>query len=123
VRVDAVLTYTDLGERGDVPSATVRMVYSLLKLPDQPMAPRLADVRVGTMGYPLDDYGQDAKRPYRVQYQARWRLEKRAPEAKLSEPVTPIEIWIDPATPLKWRPWVKRGIESWNPAFEECGCR
>ena len=29
--------------------------------------------------------------------------------------------WIDPATPTKWVPFVKKGIEDWQPAFEAAG--
>ncbi len=110
VTVEAVLTYSGLEHEGeDLPSATIRVVYSFLKLPDEPMTPRLADARIGSMGQEFDDFGQDGKRPYKLQYQARWRLDR------------PLEVWIDPATPLVWRPYVKRAIESWNPAFAQCG--
>ncbi|MCZ6778438.1 MAG: zinc-dependent metalloprotease, partial [Acidobacteria bacterium] len=54
-------------------------------------------------------------------YITRWRLEKKNPKAKLSEPVKPIEYYVDPATPAKWVPYIKRGIEKWQPAFEEAG--
>jgi hypothetical protein len=39
----------------------------------------------------------------------------------LSEPVKPIVYWIDPATPTKWAPYLKKGVESWNVAFEAAG--
>ena len=42
-------------------------------------------------------------------YITRWRLEKKDPAAALSEPVKPIVYYIDPATPAKWVPYVKRG--------------
>jgi hypothetical protein len=53
----------------------------------------------------------------------RFRLEKKDPNAAVSEPVKPIVFYIDPATPAKWVPFVKRGIESWQPAFEAAGFR
>ena len=37
------------------------------------------------------------------------------------EPVKPIVYWIDPATPAKWVPYMKKGIESWQAAFEAAG--
>ncbi len=33
----------------------------------------------------------------------------------------PIVYWIDPATPAKWVPYMKKGIESWQAAFEAAG--
>ena len=48
----------------------------------------------------------------------RYRLEKRDPNAEISEPVKPIVYYVDPATPAKWVPYVKKGIEDWQPAFE-----
>ncbi|HSQ19430.1 MAG TPA: zinc-dependent metalloprotease, partial [Blastocatellia bacterium] len=35
--------------------------------------------------------------------------------------VKPIVYYVDPATPTKWVPYVKRGIEKWQAAFEEAG--
>ena len=29
--------------------------------------------------------------------------------------------YLDPATPTKWRPYFKQGIEDWNTAFEKAG--
>ena len=33
----------------------------------------------------------------------------------------PIVYYVDPATPTKWIPWIKKGIEDWQPAFEAAG--
>ena len=30
-------------------------------------------------------------------------------------------FYIDPATPKKWVPYLKKGIEDWNVAFEAAG--
>ena len=46
---------------------------------------------------------------------------KKDPNAAISEPVKPIVYYIDPATPTKWVPYLKRGVESWQPAFEAAG--
>ena len=102
-------------------SATVELHHSMVKLPENPMAPRLYDDRVGYFTVNQMDYGRDEQRAPRRQYIARWRLEKKDPSAELSEPVKPIVYWIDSATPTKWVPWVKRGIEDWQKAFEAAG--
>ena len=102
-------------------SASVVMHYSMVKLPENPMMPRLFDERVGYFTVQQYDYGRDEHRAQRRRYIARWRLEKKDPAAALSEPVKPIVYYVDPATPAKWVPFIKRGIESWQPAFEEAG--
>ncbi len=56
-----------------------------------------------------------------ARYITRWRLEKKDPNAELSEPVKPIVYYVDPATPTKWVKWIKKGIEDWQPAFEAAG--
>jgi len=102
-------------------SATVLMHYSMVKLPEKPMMPRLYDERVGYFTVRQLDYSQDEHRAPRRAYITRWRLEKKDPNAPLSEPVKPIVYYVDPATPAKWVPYVKRGIEKWQEAFEEAG--
>ena len=102
-------------------SATVLMHYSMVKLPDQPMQPRLFDPRVGYFSVRHEDFGQDEHRAPHRTYITRWRLEKKDPGAALSEPVKPIVYYVDPATPTKWIPYVKAAIESWQPAFEAAG--
>jgi hypothetical protein len=102
-------------------SASVLMHYSMVKLPEQPMMPRLFDERVGYFSIQQVDYGVDEHRAPRRRYITRWRLEKKNPGAALSEPVKPIVYWVDSATPEKWRPYVRRGVEQWQKAFEAAG--
>jgi hypothetical protein len=102
-------------------SSTVLMHYSMVKLPEKPMMPRLFDERVGYFTHGTMDYGQDEHRAPRRRYIARYRLEKKDPNAAMSEPVKPITYWIDPATPTKWVSWIKKGVEDWQEAFEEAG--
>ncbi|HYL98853.1 MAG TPA: zinc-dependent metalloprotease, partial [Blastocatellia bacterium] len=102
-------------------SATIEMHYSLVKLPEDPMKPRLEDKRVGFFSVDQMDYGRDEHRAPERRYITRWRLEKKDPNAALSEPVKPIVYYIDPATPEKWRPYLKKGVEDWQVAFEAAG--
>lgn len=102
-------------------SATVVVHYSMVKLPEKPMMPRLFDERVGYFSLSNIDYGRDEHRAQQRTYIARWRLEKKDPNAALSEPVKPIVYYIDSATPVKWRPYMMRGIEKWQKAFEAAG--
>src|SRR5688572_9259389 len=100
---------------------SVVMHYSMVLLPEKPMQPRLFDERVGYFSTAKIDYSKDEHRAPQVRYITRWRLEKKDPSAALSEPVKPITYYIDPATPKKWIPYLKAGVESWQPAFEAAG--
>jgi hypothetical protein len=102
-------------------SATVVLHFSMVKLPEKPMMPRVFDERVGYFSVSQMDYGRDEHRAPQRRYITRWRLEKKDPNAEISEPVKPIVYWIDSATPTKWIPYVKRGVEKWQKAFEAAG--
>jgi hypothetical protein len=104
-------------------TSTVIMHWSMLRLPERPMMPRLHDPRVGFNSTSVIDYGRTEHRAVTRRFIRRFRLEKRDPGAAVSEPVTPIVFWIDPATPRWLVPWVKAGVEEWKPAFEEAGFR
>ena len=102
-------------------SHSVVMHYSMVLLPEKPMQPRLFDERVGYFSTSKIDYSADEHRAPQRRYITRWRLEKKDPNAALSEPVKPIVYYIDPATPPKWVPYLKKGVQSWNVAFEAAG--
>ncbi len=107
------------GMRGS--SATVVLFHSLVKLPETPMTPRLFDSRVGYFTDALYDYGRDEPKAVEREFINRYRLEKKEPSAAISDPVKPIVYYVDPATPTKLVPWIKKAIEDWQPAFEAAG--
>jgi hypothetical protein len=113
------------GGRGATPvrpgTASVVMHYSMVLLPEKAMQPRLFDERVGYFSTGTIDYSQDEHKAPERRFITRYRLEKKDPNAALSEPVKPIVYWIDPATPTKWIPYLKKGVEDWQPAFEAAG--
>jgi len=102
-------------------SATLVLHHSMVKLPGKAMMPRLFDERVGYFAASMYDYSKDEHRAPRVRYITRWRLEKKDPAAAVSEPLKPIVYFIDSATPVKWREWMKKGVEDWQPALEAAG--
>ncbi len=102
-------------------SATVVVAHSLVKLPEKPMMARAFDDRLGYFHLTQDDYGTAEHGVKKRSYIKRWRLEKKDPGAAVSEPVRPITYYLDPATPEKWRKYVKLGVEDWKPAFEAAG--
>jgi hypothetical protein len=104
-------------------SASLVLHHSMLRLPDQPMRPRLANPRVGFLTRERVDFSLETNRAPVRRFAERWRLEKKDPSATISDPVKPIEIYVDPATPSKWVRYVKQGIEDWRPALEGAGFR
>ncbi|MEI9811663.1 MAG: zinc-dependent metalloprotease [Acidobacteriota bacterium] len=128
IEAESIQTYTtpvegNNGRGGGMQpgSGTVTMHFSMVKLPEEPMKPRLADSRVGYFSESTMDFSRPEHRAERRTFIARWRLEKQDPSAALSEPVKPIVYYVDPATPKQWIPYIKKGIESWQSAFEAAG--
>ena len=105
------------------PTATIVASYSFHKLPDVPMEPRLCDNRVGYFSLTVTDYAGDEQRMASNTrcFITRYRLEKKDPSAAISDPVKPIVYYLDANTPMKWRPYLKKAIEDWQPAFEAAG--
>ena len=102
-------------------TSSVVLHWSMVKLPERPMMPRLHDKRIGFFSLSQLDYGRPEQRAQDRRYIVRWRLEKKDPNAAKSEPIKPITYYVDPATPDWLKPYVKKGIEAWQPAFEEAG--
>ena len=102
-------------------SATVVLHHSMVKLPENPMMPRLFDERVGYFSVSNLDYSRPEHRAQERRFITRWRLEKKDPTASVSEPVKPIVYYIDRATPTWLVPFIKTGVEKWQKAFEAAG--
>ncbi len=108
-------------------SITLEFNNSMVLLPKEPMMPRLYDRRVGWFTTRQTDYGLDEQKTTTRTYLDRWRLEvkdediEKFKRGELVEPKKPIIYYIDPATPEKWRPYLKAGVEDWNAAFEAAG--
>jgi hypothetical protein len=94
--------------------------YNFTQLPVA-MTPRIADERVGFFTTSFVDFSDDLKATPSVHYVNRWRLEKKDPNAAMSEPVKPITYWLDKNIPEKHRKAVIDGILEWNKAFERIG--
>ena len=41
--------------------------------------------------------------------------------ANLCYPKKPIVYYVDPDTPDQWKPWIRKAINDWQPAFEAAG--
>jgi hypothetical protein len=104
---------------------SVQMNQSMILLPEVPMQPRLFDERVGWFTLSKYDYSSEELKADRKTYLRRWKLIPKDIEAykrgELVEPVKPIVYYLDPATPMKFRSYMKEGIELWQKAFEAAG--
>ncbi|HAC07390.1 MAG TPA: hypothetical protein DCF71_16205 [Gemmatimonadetes bacterium] len=103
------------------PSNTVVVSWSFHHLPDVPMQGRLCDDRVGYFSARFTDFTDENNQVKQTCYITRYRLEKKNPNAAMSDPIKPIIYYIDPATPEQWVPYFKAGIEDWQEAFEAAG--
>lgn len=127
IEVRNLMTY----EANDPPSnsstgtISLEINHSMVLLPAEPMDARSYDQRVGYFSVQQTDYGLDAQKAKTVRHITRWKLVPKDKKAYLAgglvEPVEPIVYYIDPATPKKWRPYIKQGVDDWAKAFEAAG--
>ena len=104
-------------------AVTLREHYSLVELPDDHYRPRLDDPRAGYESLSFVDYSTPIGDPMVRRYIVRHRLEKKDPAAAISDPVKPIEYWVDPGAPADVRQALIEGASWWNQAFEAAGFR
>lgn len=99
--------------------------HSIILLPEDKMKIRYHDHRVGWFTVNKIDYSSTALKSDSYKLIRRWRLEPKDKTAyqkgELVEPKKQIIYYLDPATPIKWRPYFKKGIEDWNSVFEKAG--
>ncbi|TAE22053.1 MAG: DUF5117 domain-containing protein [Cytophagales bacterium] len=109
-------------------AVTMEINTSMILLPRNPMRKRFFDSRVGFFANGYTVYDDASQRTEKETFAVRWRLEpKSAADAdrqkrgQLIEPQKPIVYYIDPATPVKWRAYLKKGVDDWQVAFEKAG--
>jgi len=110
------------GGRGGQEAQSVLAHWSMIKLPEDPMPIRWADQRTGFFTVRTVDFGSHQQVAVPRQYIARWRLEcSDKMVGDLCIPKKPLVYYVDPGTPEKWKPWIRKAIEDWQPAFEAAG--
>jgi hypothetical protein len=108
-------------------SISIEINNSMILLPDNPMKRRYFDERVGWFTSSQTDYGQEDQKSKSLEFLDRWRLEVKEEDmaafnrGELVVPKKQIVYYIDRATPVKWRKYIKQGIEDWQVAFEAAG--
>lgn len=134
VKTYDVISYNPHGPSTPIPAGmmsgyvTLELNTSMILLPEVPMQKRMFDPRVGFFANELTVYGEESQKVKTETFALRWRLEpkneadaKKQANGELIEPKKPIVYYIDPATPEKWRKYLKAGIDDWNVAFEQAG--
>ena len=118
----------DLPSGLDAGVVTMEMNTSMILLPKTPMRKREFDARVGYFANQFGVFEEESQKSDTKVFAVRWRLEPKSPEdaqkqknGELIEPLKPIVYYIDPATPDKWKKYIKQGIDDWQVAFEAAG--
>jgi hypothetical protein len=126
--VEATLTFT-----GDEPgpwvkqvtpeadAITVREHHSFVQLPPAGYKPRPYDPRSSFFGISYMDYATPISEPIVKRFAARHRLEKKDPNAAVSEAVQPIVYYLDRGAPEPIRSALLEGARWWSQAFEAAG--
>lgn len=100
---------------------TVRERQSFVQLPDDKYTPRRYDPRTGALNISFYDYGTDINQDLEERWIIRHRLEKKDPNAAVSEPVKPIVYYVDNGAPKAIQDALIEGASWWNQAFEAAG--
>ena len=126
--VETTLTFTGeptgqyLREVVPVPEAiTVRERHSFVQLPPPGFKPRAFDPRAGYFGIDFMDFATPIEDPITKRLIARHRLQKKDPNARVSEAVKPIVYYVDRGAPEPVRSALLEGARWWNQAFEAIG--
>jgi len=106
--VEAILTFASDGRphgafvasvTPDAHSVTLREHTSLIELPEPGYTPRRNDPRSGFFGVEFRDYSVPLGEPMVQHLLVRHRLQKKDPNAAMSEPVKPIVYYVDRGAP------------------------
>ncbi len=127
--VEVTLTFASDGETGPLvrdvaPTAnsiTVREHFSFVELPDLGYKPRKFDPRSSSFDVEFYDYASPFNEPIEKHWIARHRLEKKDPNATISEPIKPIVYYVDNGAPEQIRQALIEGASWWNQAYEAAG--
>jgi len=125
---EALLTFTGTPKGGDVRSVvpdpsniTVVQHHSFVQLPEKGYEMRQFDPRAGSYPLTYQDYSTPIYEPLTKRFVRRHRLEKKDPNAEVSQAVEPIVYYLDPGTPEPVRSALLEGASWWNQAFEAIG--
>lgn len=105
----------------DAKSVTVHLHHSYVMLPDDNYQPRAFHPFSGFWKHSYRDYSVPIEAEMEVKYIPRHRLEKKNPQASVSEAVEPIVYYLDPGIPEPVMSALKEGAQWWDQAFQAAG--
>ncbi|WP_145174722.1 zinc-dependent metalloprotease [Rubripirellula lacrimiformis] len=111
------------GRRVDGSGKLQTIHYSFSEVPSASAGykPRQADERIGYFTTAYSDLSKYEDDETRVRNINRWHLEKRDSKLELSPPKEPIRFYVEHTAPVRYRRWIKAGVDYWNKAFEKVG--
>ena len=125
---DVLLTFQGSPQGGLIRSVTpspnsvsVHQHHSFVQLPEVAFEQRKFDPRSGAIPFSYNDYSTPVNEATRKVFTLRHRLEKKDPNAAVSEAVEPIIYYLDNGTPEPVRSALLEGGKWWNQAFEAAG--
>ncbi len=105
--------------------STIQVKRTLMLLPERPMRPRFNDPRIGVAYTKQTSLSGTDNGMKDVYYANRWNLKPKGnavlKPGTLVAPEKPVVFYIDDQFPANWVPYIKKGIENWNVAFEAIG--
>ena len=106
----------------DIHDVTLRERQMLMALPDPGFNPRAWDPRAGQLAnVTFNDWSKPLGEPLETKLLTRHRLEKKDPNAAVSEVKEPIIYYIDRGAPDSVRQALLDGTRWWSAAFEAAG--
>lgn len=102
-------------------SITLHLHHSLIELPDTDYQPRDFHPYAGYWAIGHKDYSTALTESMDIRVIPRHRLEKKNPNAEVSEPVEPIVYYLDPGIPQEVYDALYDGARWWNNAFSAIG--
>ncbi len=125
---EALLTFTGEAKGDEIRSVapnasavTVVQHHSFIKLPDDGFEMRKYDSRSGSWQMSYLDYATPVQESIVKRFITRHGLQKKDPNALVSEAVEPIVYYLDNGTPEPVRSALLEGGRWWNQAFEAIG--
>lgn len=129
--VDVSQTFVATGRPGGTVNAvtadgrafTLRVHFSLVRLPDDNYRPRAVDPRIGFFGSPFKDFSQAVQGRLEQRWISRFRLERTNPRDAASPIKNPIVYYVDRGIPEPARSATVEGARFWEQAFDRAGLR
>ncbi|GAC13073.1 hypothetical protein GLIP_0426 [Aliiglaciecola lipolytica E3] len=102
-------------------SISVHLHHSFIRLPDDNYKPRAFSPNSGFWKMTYQDYSVPIEQSMEQRIIPRHRLEKKNPNAAISEAVEPIIYYLDPGVPEPIKSALYDGAMWWNQAFTKIG--